>query len=185
MLKRTMAVVFAMVIALTAGSASAQCVIGVYGDADGTKNLVQPTQGQEFNVYVVLFTENVVNAASYALEVPGLLTDVFVTGTEWGASGNGFSITTGNGENVALGECAVGFGGLPVLVSTYTMLFPLPAPGRTFEVLPNADEDPVFPVYSDCAGQLGTCEMAPALVVEPPVANESASFGQVKSLFNN
>lgn len=188
MLKRTMAVVFAVVLAMTAGSVAAQtgCSVGAYADTQGTVNLFQPVVGTNFDVYVVLFTENLANAVAYTLDVPGLNSDIFQMGVAYGPTGTGINITTANGNNVGLGDCAVGFGGLPVVVARYTFLIPFDgAPTRTMAVAGNCDEDCNFPVYSDCLGNLSPCDVGPALQVEGPVATESASFGAVKSLFGN
>ena len=59
MLKKSIAVVFAIAIAMTATVASAQsCTVAAYGDPAGTTSLVQPTEGQFFSFFVVLFTED-------------------------------------------------------------------------------------------------------------------------------
>lgn len=185
MLKKTMAVVFAIAIAMTAGSVGAQtCSLGVYADAEGTVNVYQPRTGDAFDVYVVLFVENAVNAVSYDLAVPGLNNEIFIQSTAFGPQGGGFSITTSNGENVGLGECAIGFGGLPIVVADYTMLMPVAAPERTLSILPNPDESTEFPVINDCANQLSPCGIGPSLIVETPVATQATSFGAVKSLYN-
>lgn len=184
MLKRTMAVVFAIAIAMTAGSVGAQtCSIGVYADADGTVNVYQPRTGESFHVYVVLFVENVVNAVSYDLAVPGLNDEIFIQNLAFGPQGEGFSITTANGENVGLGECAVGYNGLPIVVADYTMLMPVASPERTLSILPNPDESSELPVINDCGNVLSTCEIGPSLIVETPVATQATSFGAVKSLY--
>jgi hypothetical protein len=186
MLKRTMAVVFAMLVVMAAGSAVAQCTVGVYADANGTVNVAGGFRnGDQFHVYVVLFTENVVSAVSYGLDVPGLNTDIFIQELSYGASGNGINVLTANGNNVGLGECAVGFGGLPVMVTDYTMFMPFWAPPRTLNVVPNPDENSSFPVMADCTGNLSTCDAGQSLVVETPVAVEASSFGAVKGLYNN
>lgn len=185
MLKKTMAVVFAIAIAMAAGSAGAQCSLGVYADANGSVNALEPVATQPFDVYVVLFAENVVSAVSYALDVPGLGVDVFVQSKVFGPTGDGFSITTANGENVALGECAVGFGGAPILVAQYTMVTSETAPSKVLSVVANPDEDPNFPVINDCNSVLSLCEGSVDLQVLEPVATDATSFGAVKSLYNN
>jgi hypothetical protein len=65
------------------------------------------------------------------------------------------------------------------------MLIPFPAPARTLSVRGNADEDPDFPVISNCQGVLTPCGMGTDLEVDQPVATEAASFGAVKSLYGN
>lgn len=187
MLKRTMAVVFAICFAMTVGSALAQvCSVGVYADEAGTQSVFQPTQNKEFDVHVVLFTENVVNALSYSVDIPGQNVDLFVVNEDFGPSANGINIRTVNGENVGLGECAIGFTGLPVLVATYTCVMPFPgSPARTITLSGNVDQDPLVPVYSTCQGELTPCDVGPTLVVDMPVATEATSFGAVKSLYSN
>jgi len=184
MFKRTMMVVFAMLVVMAAGSASAQCTVGVYADANGTMNTFQPTQGQVFHVYVVLFTENALNAVSYAIDIPGLGTDLLLGGAiGFGPSGNGFNVHEATGENVGLGECAIGFSGLPVVVADYPLVFLIPGAARNVTVLPNISVDPTFAQVNTCANQLITCDLGPSLMVDAPVANESTSFGAVKSLY--
>jgi hypothetical protein len=187
-----MAVVFAMLVVMAAGSASAQCTLGVYADAQGTVSTAagfraDPVNPDPVHVYVVLFKESLVNAVSFRLVVPGLGVDIFSNTldypTLWGPSGDGLNVP-GVGNNVGLGECAVGFAGAPVLVADYTFFLPNYAPPRMISVIANPDENPDFPVVSDCAGNLSTCEGTQSLLVEGPVATESKSFGSLKSLYN-
>lgn len=182
MLKRTMAVVFALALALTAGSAVAQqCVIGVYADEAGTTNYFQPTQGQEFDVYVVLHVEDLVDAVGpYDMDIPGLNVDMFQTARSLGPSGNGLQINEpGGGYNVGLGECAIGFGGLPILVETRTFLFPFhPQNQRTISVTGDPD-------YATCPGELKACSVGPGLLLDSVVSTTSESWGAVKSLYGN
>lgn len=187
MLRRTMAVVFALTLAFTAGSAFAQqCVVGVYADTSGTVGFFEPTQGQVFNVYVVLNTEDVLNAVAYSIDIPGLNSDVFVGGLiQWGPNGLGLNIVTSGGENVGLGECAVGFGGNPVVVATYPLLFPFhPQVQRTITVGANPDSG-ALPQYSTCNGELKDCSVGPGLLLDFVVSSETRSFGAVKSLYGN
>ena len=185
MLKMTMAVALALV-AMVAGPAGAQCTLGVYADAAGTSSVVQPVEGENFDVYVVLFVESLVDAVSYELVAPGLGTDFVALSTVYGPEGGGINISTPNGENVGLGECAVGYNGNPVLVTKYTF-FPinLSASGSQISVTGNADENDLVPVYSNCTGAVLDCAAGPELIVDSVVATESASFGAVKSLYHN
>jgi len=187
MLRRTMMVVVAILIAMTAGSALAQtCTVGVFADDRGEVGFVQPIEGQNFDMYVVLFTENLLSALSYTLDVPGLNVDLFSIGVSYGPSGSGLNIETANGENVGLGECAVGFGGAPLVVAHHTM-FMLPnfnGP-RVVTAGGNCDEDCSNPVMSSCSGVLTTCDSGATLLIDGVIASKSASFGAVKSLFNN
>lgn len=183
MLKRTMAVVIAIALAMIAGPVAAQtCTVGVYADANGSSTLVQPVADTTYDFYVVLFTEDLANAVSYQLVAPA---GTLILGSAFGPTGAGLNIGTANGENVGLGECAVGFNGLPIVVTRYTALaLAGQAPG-TISVTGNADENGQFPVYSTCQGVLNVCETGASLTVEGPVATESTSFGAVKNLYHD
>jgi hypothetical protein len=186
MLKRTMAVGLALVLALTGTAVAQNCSIGVYANADGTGNTVLPTEVQAFNFYVVVFTENVVNAAAYSLVNPDPA-NFFTIGSVYGPSGNGISITTPGGENVGLGECAIGVGGLPVLVTCYTALVTSSFAGGSVCVVANTDQDPSTnpnePQVNLCTDDLMECVSGNCLLVEPPIATEAASFGAIKALY--
>jgi hypothetical protein len=87
MLKRTMAVVFAIALAMTAGPVAAQtCTVGVFADAAATTSTVEPVEGQNFDVYVIFFGETLVDAVSYSLVAPGLGVDFIEVGTAWALS---------------------------------------------------------------------------------------------------
>jgi hypothetical protein len=181
-----MAVVFALTLAFTAGSAFAQqCVVGVYADTSGTEGFYTPVQGQGFNVYVVLHTEDVLNAVSYSIDIPGLNVDLFNMSTSLGPNGRGLNIPTAGGDNVGLGECAVGFGGQAVVVACYQMLFPFhPQNQRMITLGPNLDAS-ALPQYSTCNGALKDCSVGPGLLLDSVVSSEAKSFGAVKSLYGN
>lgn len=190
MLKRTMAVVLALVMAMTAGSvfAQSQCVIGVYADTEGTDGYYQPIVGQQFHVYVVMNLQDTIKAVSYTLEVPGLGTEIFMIGDPlWGPAGEGIAIPEvpqlWTSVDVGLGECVNGFTGFPVLIADYAFIFLGPAPPRTLTVGPYTD--PLFPIYVDCFNEFKTCDIGPGLELGPPIANDSESWGAVKSLFGN
>ena len=72
MLKKSIAVVFAIALAMTATVAGAQtfCNIAAYGDAAGTESILQPTEAQEFSVFVVMFAEDTAAAAAYQMAGP-------------------------------------------------------------------------------------------------------------------
>jgi len=55
MLKKSIAVVFAIALAMTATVASAQtfCNIAAYADAQGTQSTLDPVEGQTFSIYVI------------------------------------------------------------------------------------------------------------------------------------
>lgn len=194
MLKRTTAVAIAMLIAITAGPVAAQtCSVGVYSDADASGNLVSPIVGEPFDVYVILLTEGLANAAGYTL-VAGGSQALLPIGASYGFEGIGINIPNDgqnpflSGQNVGLGECAIGFGGTPLIVAKYSFLA-LTADGQaSFTVTGNPESsslDPAFPVVSDCQGILRSCDVGPALTVELPVSSTSESFGAVKGLYRN
>ena len=187
MLKRvTLLAAFALV--FVAGSAVAQpdpfCVMGVYADGEGTQSVYVPTQGQEFDIYVVMFAESIVNAAAFQLYIPDLNNQVFLTSETYGPGGGGINIPNSGGYNIGLGECAVGFSGFPIVISRHTLLMPFETIGpRSIIAGPNVLADVDSPLFSDCQGQLYPCNTNSTLLLESPIATEAVSFGAVKSLF--
>jgi hypothetical protein len=160
------------------------CHLGVYADAGATVSILTPTQGTPFQVYVVMILEGLVNAVAFDLLVPELNSQIFITESSWGPAGNGINIETANGSNIGLGECAVGFGGIPIVVATYTMLMPFETlSARTIGIGPNLDSDPEAPFFAVCTGQLYACTIATPLILTAPVETESKSFGQIKALY--
>lgn len=194
MLKRTMAVTIAILIAVAAGPVAAQtCTLGVYGDAEGTASFVSPIVGEPFDIHVVMFIEGLVNGVGYTLTVDGGV-DLFSAGASYGPASGGLNFPNDpndpvfSGQNVGLGVCAIGFNGFPVLVATYSFIATSPDAATTFGVTGNPQSsslDTTLPVYSDCEGVIQTCEVGPSLTVEAPVDTESESFGAVKSLYRN
>lgn len=188
MLRKTMAAVFALALALTAGTSNAQCVLGVYSDAAGTSNVqAGHRNGDEFHFYVILFTEDLADAVGYSIDIPGLNTDIFVTGTAYGPTGAGVNFSSANGENVGLGDCYPGYNGTPLIVADYTAVQPFWTQNKVITLGPNPDSggSTTAPVYSNCQGDLLPCDNNPSLLLEGPVATESSSFGQVKALYSN
>lgn len=200
MLKRTMALGLALSLTLVAGTALAQpaCSIGAYADPAGTVGLFQPTEVQAFDVYVVAFTEDVINAAAYKISFPDLfdplgnpLGTFFVSGAAYGPSGSGLEVPPNlpgdTNETVGLGECAVGFGGFPIVVAKYTCIVTADNPGGQV-CLDQHDTlftDPNKAQVNNCTGILKGCDLGPCLTVEPPIATEAVSFGAVKALYGN
>lgn len=182
MLKKSIAVVFAIALAMTATVASAQtfCNIAAYSDAEGTQSVLQPTEGQEFSVYVVMFTEDTAAAAAYSMSVP---VGMFEQARFSGPSGDGLVINEPTGTNVALGECVIGFGGLPVLIDEYRFVVFSFFGGGLVEVGPNTSQGNV-PVYVDCNDNTKLCESGASLVVNGPIPTDASSFSSIKSLYN-
>lgn len=200
MLKRTMALGLALTLTLVAGTALAQpaCSIGVYADPAGTGALFQPTEVQAFTVYVVAFTEDVINAAAYSISFPDLFDPIgnpagtfFVTSTAYGPAGNGIevapSLPVDTNETIGLGECAVGFGGFPILVASYTCIVTRDNPGGQICLDQHATlyTDLGKAQVNNCTGILRGCDLGQCLVVEAPIATDSVSFGAVKALYGN
>lgn len=182
MLKRTMAAVLALTVVLAAGSAFAQaCNVGVYADDAGTLNAFLPTQGTVFDTYVVIFTEDILDAVGpYTKTGPeGLNTEIFSMGRTYGPSGSGLNIQNADGDNIGLGECAVGFGGQPVVVETESYLIPFRSNVmRTIAIQGT-------PNYSTCPGVIKPCDVGSSLVLTGVIANVDESWGAVKSLYGN
>ena len=186
MLRRTMAVVFALV-ALTAGSAAAQglCTLGVYADADGTSGYIQPVEAQEFHIYVVMYVEDTVKAVAYTLDIPGLGVEIFNVSTVYGPTGDGLNFPDLGGNNVGLGECVNGYTGLPTVVADHTMFMLTSQVPREVHVGPNFLLDPVLPSYANCLNDIRTCDIGPFLVIDGVIPVNDTSWGAVKSLFGN
>lgn len=179
--------IVALAVVMLVSPVSAQdCNIGVFADAAGTQAFFQPTQGEVFDIYVVMRAEDVVNAVALDMFIPGLGVEVFSFGTVYGPQGTGINVVTPGGDNIGLGECAVGIGGFPILVSKTTLLFPFETIGeRTVVIGPNEDTDPNAVIYNSCIGEgaLLPCNVSNPLLIGSPVATESKSWGAVKSLF--
>lgn len=184
MLKRTMTAVVAITLMVTAGSAMAQCVIGVYADAAGTQSAIEPTQFQEYSVFVVLRNEASVEGASFLFESPANASVQPVYNGLWGPDGLGLNIVSPGGNNIGFSTCAIGFGGNPVLVAEYkSRVFDAGAVGALYRVLPNIDENPLYPVHATCNGFILECENTQDLEITGVIATESKSMGAVKSLY--
>ncbi len=178
--------VLAMANAAMAQIPQSDCNLGVYADMQGTISQLEPTQGQPFTVYVVMYLEGLVNAVAFDLLVPKLNQELFLIGESFGPGGGGINIASPGGYNIGLGECAIGFNGLPILVSSHTFLIPGEvASARTISLAPNLDSDPEAPIFSVCTGQIFVCTISNNLLLTAPIATESASFGAVKSLYAN
>ena len=188
MLKKSIAVVFAIVFAMTATVASAQmCTVAAYGDPEGTTSLVQPIEGQFFSFFVVMFTEDTLAAAAYKMTVSGENIDVFKQGRIAGPNGLGLFLDENPpavGTNVALGECAIGFGGLPVLIEEYIYFAPSTGYTGTVTFGPNTNQNPDFPEYVTCTDVQKDCTVGPTLIIQTPIPTDATSFGQIKSLYN-
>ena len=183
MLKKSIAVVFAIAIAMTATMASAQCSIAAYGDNNGTTSLVQPIEGQTFSFFIVMFTEDTAAAAAYKMNITN---GAFLQNRIAGPSGSGLVLDetpADIGTNVALAECVIGFGGLPVLVEEY-VYFALPGYQGTVTLGPNTNQNTTFPEYVTCNDVQKDCAAGAALIIQQVIPTDATSFSQIKSLYN-
>ena len=174
-----------------ASTASAQipqsdCQIGVYADLAGTISTLEPTQGEIFTVHVIMRLEGLVNAVAYQLFVPQLGEQIFLVEESFGVPGKGINISTPGGYNIGLGECAVGFGGLPISVARHSFVMPFESiNARTISLGPNVDAYPTAPLFNTCTDDLLPCTITDSLLLAAPVDNEASSFGAVKSMYMN
>ena len=186
MLKKSIAVVFAIALAMTATVASAQtfCNMAAYADPAGTESYFAPTESEVFSVYVVMFTEDTAAAAAYQMTYPIGPSGMFLQARYTGPSGTGLVIDEATGTNAALAECVIGFGGLPVLIDEYQfVVFPGFAQGA-ISISANTSQDPDFPVYVTCNDLTKTCESGADMIVDEVIPTEATSFSSIKSLYN-
>jgi hypothetical protein len=178
---------------ITAGSASAQCVVGAYADAAGTISVTAPTQFVTFSVYVILRDNTTVEGASYTISFP---TGINVVGRFMGPNGAGFEFLTDIDPAipplvpqwfetiVGFGECAIGFGGNDILVARYDAVALDPnLVSVEVALTPNASQNPVSVEYATCSGQIVPCDGLQNLLITHVIGTESKSFGAVKSLY--
>lgn len=182
----TLLAVFAFANVASAQVPQSDCMLGVYADAEGTINVLEPTEGVPFTVYVVMFIEGLVNAVAYDLTVPKLNEDIFLISETYGPSARGLNIITEGAYNIALGECAIGFNGFPLVMATHTFLMPQnPSGARSISVGPNLFQDPEAPVFAVCTSEVYRCTINDNLLLTAPVETDSKSFGAVKNLFRD
>ena len=187
MLKKSIAVVFAIALAMTATVASAQCNIAAYADPGGTQSTFNPTEGETFSIFVVLFVEDTAGAAAYSMTYPQGSSGMFLTGRFTGPSGDGLVIgdpAAGQPTIAALGECVIGFDGFPVLIDEYQFVVLPGFLGGPVVLGPNPVEDPDFPVYVTCTDIKKPCDVGADFQVGPVIPTEASSFGSIKSLYN-
>lgn len=181
-----------ILILFLATGANAQCHIGVYGDAGGVMSFIDASPLVPVSVFVVVFTEDLVNGVAYQLEVDTPSTAYFVhTATYYGPNHTGIGVTVPLGGSpiadplsVGLGVCVSGFQSAPVVVTEYTFL-PIDGFLQSFVyVHPNPTQDPNFPVYSTCQGVVKQCTQSSSLYIGHADPAESTSMSAVKSLYN-
>jgi hypothetical protein len=170
------------------------CMIAAYGDPGGTRSIMgyydfEWDQGYwtSFSVYVVLFAEDTVAAAAYKFYFSSMNVEVFMQNRVPGADGQGLILDEQPatiGTNVALVECVIGFGGVPVLIERYDFVA---APGwwrDVVELQPNTNQDPDFPQYVTCNDVRKDCAVGPVLILDPGNPSDAKSFSSIKSLFH-
>jgi hypothetical protein len=181
MLKRTMTAALLVALVITAGSASAQCVMGAYADAAGMESVTAPFENQLFDIFVILRDEAAVEGVSYKVTFP---TGVFATQSWYGPNEAGFPFLTPNGIIVGFGECAIGFGGFDIQVAHYAAIATVNTIMNEYVTLEaNIDENPLNVEYATCSGNIIECLNVQPLLISHVIANESKSFGAVKSLY--
>lgn len=175
---------FGVILALLlAGSALAQPVgsIGLYADPDGTVDLAEgwgywyPHPTNNFlDVYVVIFWENMIGGASYAITPlpPGitLVAEAFEEGVSIGSAFDGCGVEFG------FSQPQFGFMGTPVLVCTITVLSLTGPADLSLFVLNHCNY--ATPVLADRYAEIFEAE-GRGLVVP----TESNSWGAVKNLY--
>lgn len=189
MLRRTMVAVIALFVVMFAGTALAQnCVVGVYADSTGTRSFVTPpyntpsSPSDPFSIYTILFTEDFANAVAWSLNIQGLGTDIFQTGSF--AYGN-FLDTQPEGYRLGLGECVLGFNHTPIKLMRHDLVAMMGTGPRTCTTGPNTLENPTSPIYSTCQSVLIPCDTGTLTINLSPIATESESWGQVKALYKD
>ena len=176
------AVALCLLFCLSIPAAAQDCTIGAYSNPAGLVYDSFPTPLELTSLWVLLFAEDTAGAAAYSIEIPS---NIFVQGRILGPSGDGLVIDEPTGTNVALGECAIGFGGLPVIVEEYQFIV---FPGFCCALItlgPNTSQDPEFPQYVTCSDVKKDCAVGPSLYIGHADPVGDRSFGAVKALFNH
>ena len=182
--------------ALHSPAVGQDCTIGVYAEPTAEGNMAFVSGPYDpFEVYVIIRAEDLVKAASYRLVLQpaydGSLGVVTLFST-YGPDGRGIGIPTAGGENVGLGECAIGFGGANVLVAKHTVMLTVsntvaaksPTTLAWLKAGPNPDQDPTSAVYAGCTNVIQPCAEGHLLDIRQlRIATESRTFGQIKALY--
>ena len=177
-----LAVTLVLLLSLVLPAAAQDCTIGTYSNPAGLLYDSFPTPLELTSFWVLIFAEDTAAAAAYSIEIPS---NILVQGHVWGPSGDGLVIEEPTGTNVALAECALGFGGLPVVVAEYQYIV-LPGFCCAFITLgPNTSQDPEFPQYVTCTDVKKDCAVGPSLYIGHADPVEETSFSAVKALFNH
>jgi len=176
--------VMAIALIAFAGSSMAQpaCVVGAYTDAAGIESTHTPILNSFFDVFVVMHVEFAVTGLAYSMTWPS---HVLPIEAGYGSDGGGLNVPSSGGNNVGLGECALGFNNTPIVVAHYRGFTIAPANASKIILGPNTDESLTSPVYADCADHLLECPGVLDLQLDAVIGTEESSFGAVKSLYGN
>jgi hypothetical protein len=183
-----MMAVMAIALIALAGASMAQsenCVLGVYTDTVGSPegSVHVPILFATFDVYVVIKVESTVGGVAHSMQWPSHIIPSHVSD---GPGGNGIRIDDGTGGlSIGLGECAIGYQGLPIVVSHYSAFTVAQFGPSEVTVGPNPSEDPMHVIFADCAQHLIPCFGTLALELDAVIGTEDKSFGAVKSLYGN
>jgi hypothetical protein len=179
-----------LIVAISTVAVAQDCTIAPYADPEGTQSWTwaYPQDGLiRFSVYIVMFTEDVAAAAAYKLVTDGGDGTFFLQSRVAGPSGIGLILDENPasiGTNIAFAECAIGFGGLPVLVEEYRYVaIPSSFYGTVVTLEANTNQNPQYPEYVTCNDVQKDCEVGPSLYIQPPDPAEPTSFSSIKSLY--
>lgn len=189
MLRKAMFLTVALIMAF-AVNASAQCVFGVYADAEGTQTAVvaQRDLGNPIfalEVYYVMYVEDFVSGAAWNREVTGAFA---LLGSQQNYDPlQQFLEVTPDGFRMGLGDCHVGYGGNAVFVLWETLILEDDYSDGTglIQVLPNPLQSETEVIYTDCSQDAvkKPCDGMGSLFIASIIPAESSSFGAVKALY--
>lgn len=148
--------------------------VGVYFDTDGTSNFLA-SEAFVVDAYVVVFAESMVAGAAFMVTMDPhymLLNTVYPAGLQIGEPMTGVEL--------GLNDPVVGYYGNPALVATMTLMQVNPGEVTNINIISHPTYDSV--IYADHTGVLFEADGLGA-VLSAEVANDFASFGEVKNLF--
>ena len=179
-----------LIVAIPTVAVAQDCTIAPYADPEGTQSWmwVFPQDSvTEFSVYIVMFTEDVAAAAAYKLVTDGGEGTFFLQTRIAGPRGIGLILDENPasiGTNVALAECVIGFGGLPILVEEYRYLaFSYSFYGTVVTLEANTNQNPQYPEYVTCNDVQKDCDVGSSLYIMPPDPAGLTSFSSIKNLY--
>jgi len=176
-MKRHMLFVMLALLVATTAMAGEICV---YWDEAGTiQDASQIESGNEplplYTGYVIIFVEDIVQGASYSLELVG--TEAAVFGQDF-TDGLQIGDAFAGGIEVGLTDKQYGFSAMPVIIQSVTLLntvYPAPAHVELFVTPHPAYGSAVYADGEEVIHSLGICQGA--------VSNEEGTFSEMKSLY--